>query len=209
MSAASPTPRSTPTRQRLSEAERRGQILQATIAVVARQGFEAASATAIATQAGVSKGLIWHYFDDKTDLMRQAVVEAVRSIRDEVVARVDPDQPVPDIIRAYVRGVTGLRRARLEEFQALQRISSRLENVDGTPVFTALDYEELYSSQAELFRRGQAAGALRDFDARVMAVTYQGAIDAMFAYLDVHPDADVDEYADALSDLLVNAIIRR
>lgn len=157
----------------------------------------------------MSKGLIWHYFTDKSDLMKQAVLESVRSIRDQVVARVSVDQPIPDIIREYVHTVAHLRRAGPERFRALERISARLENPDGTPVFSALDYEELYRGQAELFRQGQVGGAFRDFDTRVMAVTYQGAIDAMFAYLDAHPDTNVDQYADALADLLLGAVSRR
>ncbi len=31
---------------------------------------------------------------------------------------------------------------------------------------------------------------------RVMAVTYQGAIDTMLAYLDAHPDTDPTAYAE-------------
>lgn len=195
-------------RQRLSEEERRRQILRATVEVVANRGFDAASAQAIATQAAVSKGLIWHYFADKTELMTQAVVEAVRAIRDETVALVDPNQPVAARIRAYIHTVTRLRMERQDEFRAVERISARLERADGTPVFTARDYEELYAGQEMLFRAGQADGSFRDFDTRVMAVTYQGAIDAMFAYLDAHPETDADGYADALADLILNAMQR-
>lgn len=54
--------------------------------------------------------------------------------------------------------------------------------------------------------RGQQEGSLRDFDTRVMAVTYQGAVDTMIAYLDAHPEADAHAYADALTDLLLRAI---
>lgn len=39
-----------------------------------------------------------------------------------------------------------------------------------------------------------------------MAVTYQGAMDAMFAYLDSHPDEDADKYADSLADILLAAM---
>lgn len=195
-----------PRRRRLSEEERRRQVLQATIEVVAAHGFEAASARAIAAAAGVSKGLIWHYFDDKTDLMRQAVVEAVRTIRDEAVARVPQDLPVPDLVRAYVTTVARLRMARQREFQAMQRISARLEGPDGRPVFSILDYEELHRGQELLFRRGQAEGSLGEFDVRVMAVTYQAAVDAMFDYLDAHPEVDVEEYAASLADVLLRAM---
>jgi hypothetical protein len=43
---------------------------------------------------------------------------------------------------------------------------------------------------------------------RIMAVTYQGAVDTMLAYLDSHPETDRDAYADALADLLLAAIRR-
>lgn len=205
--SASPAAAPPGARRRLSEAERRTQILEATVRVVARKGMDAASATAIAAEAGVSKGLIWHYFEDKSDLLKQAVVEAVRGIRDEVVASVDPATPMPDRIRDYVRTVARLRMARAEEFRAMKRIAARLENADGSPVFSSLDYDELYEGQASIFRAAQEDGTFGPFDARVMAVTYQASIDAMFDYLDAHPDADVDAYADALADILIAAMV--
>lgn len=196
-------------RRRLSEEQRRAQILRATIQVVAHHGFEAATASLIAEQAGVSKGLIWHYFADKTDLMKQAVVAVVRLIRDEVAATVDPSTPVPDAIRTYIRTVASIRRERPDEFRALDRITRRLEEPDGSPAFSQHDYEELYQGQQALFRRGQAEGAFRDLDTRVMAITYQAAVDAMLSYLDSHPDTDVDQYADALADILLASLARR
>lgn len=196
-------------RRRLSEEERRAQILRATIEVVARHGFEAATANLIAEHAGVSKGLIWHYFADKTDLMKQAVVATVRLIRDEVTATVDPSTPVPDAIRTYIRTVASVRKKRPDEFRAMNRITRRLEEPDGTPAFSQHDYEELYQGQQALFRRGQAEGAFRDLDTRVMAITYQAAIDAMLSYLDSHPDTNVGQYADALADILLASLTRQ
>jgi hypothetical protein len=137
------------------------------------------------------------------------VVHTVRVIRDEVVASVDAALPVPDAIRAYIRTVASIRRRRPEAFRALDRITSQLQDSDGTPAFSQQDYEELYLGQEALFRRGQAEGAFRDFDTRVMAVTYQAAVDAMLTYLDVNPEVDVDRYAEALADILLGAMRRR
>ncbi|MGI8415383.1 MAG: hypothetical protein ACR2P2_04095 [Nakamurella sp.] len=39
-----------------------------------------------------------------------------------------------------------------------------------------------------------------------MAVTYQGAIDAMLGYLESHTDTDTGAYADTLSNLLIAAV---
>lgn len=196
-------------RRRLSEEERRAQILRATIQVVAHHGFEAATASLIAERAGVSKGLIWHYFAGKNDLMKQTVMETVRLIRDEVAAAADPSTPVPDTIRTYIRTVASVRRARPDEFRGMDRIVRRLEEPDGSPAFSLHDYEELYQGQQALFQRGQAEGNFRDLDTRVMAITYQAAVDAMLSYFDSHPDTDVDQYADALADILLASLARQ
>lgn len=196
-------------RQRLSEQERRAQILRATIQVVALHGFDAASASLIARQARVSKGLIWHYFADKTELMQQAVTEAIRVIRDEVAASSDPSTPVPGAIRTFIRTVASIRVQRPDEFRAMARITSRLQEPGESPAFIQHDYEQLYQGQEALFRRGQEEGAFRHFDTRVMAITYQAAIDAMLSYLDTHPETDVIRYADALADILLAAMTRQ
>jgi hypothetical protein len=90
----------------------------------------------------------------------------------------------------------------------MNQIIHSLRAPDGTPAFTLRDYEDIYQDQEELFRRGQAEGSLRRFDTRVMAVTYQGAIDMMLAYIDSHPDADTGRYADALTDILLASMVQ-
>jgi hypothetical protein len=82
-----------------------------------------------------------------------------------------------------------------------------LRDTAGRPVFTLDHYESIYQSQEELFRRGQDEGSLRRFDPRVMAVTYQGAVDMMLAYLANRPDVDPEAYGAELADLVVAAVV--
>jgi AcrR family transcriptional regulator len=197
-----------PARQRLGEEERRADILRATITVVARHGFDGASASKVADEAGVSKGLIWHYFPDKTDLMKQAVRAAVQVIEREMAAELDFSAPVPDLIRASVGWLAMASKKHRDDFAALDQITRSLRAADGSLAFSLGDYEEIYQAQETLFRRGQAEGSFRSFDTRVMAVTYQGAIDMMLAYFHSHPGIDTGRYADALTDILLAAMTR-
>ncbi|WP_433798446.1 TetR/AcrR family transcriptional regulator [Actinomycetospora sp. CA-084318] len=190
-------------RQRLSEDERRSQILAATIAVVAGQGYEQASLARIAEQAGVSKGLVSHYFGSKEDLMALAAREAVRIVREAVAAELDLAAPVPEVVRSALRRAAHLRTTHREPVAALAGILANLRSPDGSPRLSLADYEDSYRAQEVLFRRGQAEGTLRPLDPRVMAVTYQGAIDSMLGYAEAHPDTDLDRYADTLADLLL------
>jgi AcrR family transcriptional regulator len=194
--------------QRLSEDERRAQIIDGCLEVLGRHGYRHASVARIAEAAGVSKGLVSHYFTDKETLMQQTAIATVGFLRAEVGAAVDLAADVPTVLRAAVRYAARLRQTHSRELRALDQITHNLR-AEGAPRLDLRAYEEAYQAQESLFRRGQDEGSLREFDTRVMAVTYQGAIDTMLAYLDAHPDTDADAYAETLADLLLNAMRRR
>ena len=68
-------------------------------------------------------------------------------------------------------------------------------------------YEETYTLQVALFQCGQNEGSLRgSIDTRYLAVTYQGAVDAMLAYLDSYPGTDAEAYAATAADILLAGI---
>jgi AcrR family transcriptional regulator len=194
----------------LSEQQRRTQILRATFLVVARHGFEGASTSRIAEQAGVSKGLIWHYFDNKTDLLKQALMSAMDSLGEELAQQTGHAAgPAPDRIRNHIRSLASWAKSHWDQYRAMDEIVRKLRGPDGELVFTLRDYESVYQTYEDGYRRAQAAGAFRDFDTRVMAMTYQAAIDSMLAYCYSHPDVDIEEYADRLADILLAAMARR
>ncbi|GAB3928000.1 TetR family transcriptional regulator [Microlunatus endophyticus] len=193
-------------RRRLGEDERRAQIVRAALAVVARHGYAGASTTLIAAEAEVSKGLLWHYFADKNDLLKQAVVTTATRITDELIAELDVTAPPPELIRRSIHWIAAWSLGHRDELRAMDQISRSQRGADGLPDFTLADYEPTYASQEQLFRRGQQLGYFRPFDTRVMAVTYQGAIDMMLSYADSHPDIDIEQYADALTDIILAAV---
>jgi AcrR family transcriptional regulator len=195
-------------RRRLGEQERRAQIIRGCVEVLAREGYRHASLARIAEAAGVSKGLVSHYFGNREALMEQTAIETVGFLRAEVRAALDLTASVPDVLRAALRYASMLRHTHATELRALDQIVHNLRGPDGAPRLDLRAYEDTYRGQEQLFARGQREGALRAFDTRVMAVTYQGAIDTMLAYLDAHPDTDPHAYADALADLLLHAISR-
>ncbi|UNO38435.1 TetR/AcrR family transcriptional regulator [Streptomyces sp. MST-110588] len=193
-------------RQRLDEDQRRAQIITAAVEELADRGYDRLSLTRVADRAGVSKGLIWHYFAGKDDLMESTAKATMTTIRNGIADSLDLTQPVPDILRAALRRAAALSVTHRVELTALTRIFHNLRGPDGTPRLTLDAYEEAYQAQESLFRRGQAEGSLRDFDTRVMAVTYHGAIDMMLSYLGSNPHIDPEYYADELADIFLAGI---
>lgn len=63
-------------------AERRPQIVQAAVRVIARHGYEGASIQAIAREAGLSAGLLHHHFGNKADILH-AVLDHLETLVQE------------------------------------------------------------------------------------------------------------------------------
>jgi AcrR family transcriptional regulator len=85
--------------------ERRDEILSATWRVIARDGITGATIRAIAKEAGCSRGILGHYFDDKADILGSALVHSHR----RVGAR----------MAAAAQGLTGLAALRAIMLEAL------------------------------------------------------------------------------------------
>ena len=72
----------TPKFQRLSREERRDQILDAANALFAEAGYDAVSIEDIAHAAGVTRGLVHHYFGGRKDVYI-ALLERIGGLREE------------------------------------------------------------------------------------------------------------------------------
>jgi AcrR family transcriptional regulator len=203
MSAASGEPAQPRRRQRLSADARREQIVRATTEVIAAGGYANATLTAIATTAGVAKGLLWHYFDDRDDLMRQAVVYLAQQLREALVIDLDMNASAPDVIRAVFARTALFTRIHGKELETIDQIVHNLRTPDGQQRISMRDYEDIYAEHEMLLTRGQTEGDIRSADVRVMAVGYQGMIDAMIGYLQAHPHVEPLHYAAQMAELFL------
>jgi AcrR family transcriptional regulator len=189
------------------EEVRQRQIIDAAIAVVAREGYARASMARIAEQAGLSKGLLSYHFRNKEHLLDQALRTTFTAITDEVIEEMDLGASAPEMFRDAIRRVAAYGVAHRDRLRAIDQIARNLRDAEGRPLLTLADYEGAYAQIELLFRRGQQEGTFRAFDTRVMAATYQAALDTMFAYADAYPGTDLTQYAEALGDLLLAAVV--
>jgi AcrR family transcriptional regulator len=197
---------STPRRSAV-EPVRRAQIVDAAITVVAEEGYARASMARIAQRAGLSKGLLSYHFRNKDDLLEQAMRTTFAAITVAVIDEIDVSAPAPEILRAAIHRVADYGATHRHQLRAMDQISRNLRDAEGRPLLTLADYDGAYGQIQQLFRKGQQEGTFRSFDTRVMAVTYQAALDAMFGYADAYPGTDLFAYATALADLLVAAVV--
>ena len=93
MAAARSTPRSTEKRVRLDPVARRAQLIALGVEMLATRTLDALSVEDIAQKAGISRGLLFHYFSSKQEFH----IEVARAAAKELLDRTAPDPNLPPV----------------------------------------------------------------------------------------------------------------
>lgn len=89
--------------RRETEERRREDLIQAALELVAEGGLQAATVRAIADKAGVTPGLIRHYFSSKEELTRAAYLRVMEQMtRQTAAALIDPTKPADVQLARFV-----------------------------------------------------------------------------------------------------------
>ncbi|HLF41458.1 MAG TPA: TetR/AcrR family transcriptional regulator [Acidimicrobiia bacterium] len=105
--------------RRLDADARRGQLVQVGVDLLRSTPFDQITPDAVARIAGVSKGLVFHYFPTKRDLQ----VAVLRAATAELLARLDPDpeMPVPERLREGLDAFVALIEQQPANYRAVSR----------------------------------------------------------------------------------------
>jgi TetR/AcrR family transcriptional regulator, mexJK operon transcriptional repressor len=161
--------------------ERRQQIIDGALHVFASKGFEQATNREIAAAAGIgSAGLIYHYFKDKSDLLRQVVEQRMPLLqllsRPEELMALPPREALARFGGAYLKvmeNAASVALMRLIMGEAIRRPQvARIVNEIGPS--RALRF------LADYLQQQMEAGALRRVDAALAARCFMGPLILFF-----------------------------
>lgn len=83
---------------RMRHHEMRQRVVNATLAVIAREGLEAASVRTIARELGCTTGVISHYFNSKDELLAFAIDSISRDLARTFTSTAPPDDPLREVV---------------------------------------------------------------------------------------------------------------
>jgi len=176
---------------------RRAQIITATIAVIAEEGFGHATFARIAEHAELSSTrLISYHFAGKDELVHAVVAHVFERIGRFMYERVAAAADAPGRLRAYIEGNVEFIATHRAEMKALLEILLG----GGLPADPA-GFGKASSHVESILREGQADGVFRDFDPRVMATAVHRSIEGLAFLLYAEPDLDTTAYAGELVTL--------
>lgn len=111
-----------PGRTRLSAEERREQLLDLGVSLLARRPLEDLTIDALAEEAGISRGLLYHYFGDK-HAFREAVVR--RAVEDLIAQTAPPATGGPlDRLLASLTAYVDYVEANREGYRSIVRAAA-------------------------------------------------------------------------------------
>lgn len=164
-------------RKLLPREDRRASILRAAASAFARGGFADTSMSAVATEAGVTRVLLYRHFDTKEDLYRAVLDQVVTELAAEWTARTHQGG---DALRAHLRAA----RANPDGYRLLWH------QAEGEPMFTeyARGVRSMIEQIADERVTHQVAPELRPW---AMATLISAIVESVLAWLDHgHPGQD-------------------
>lgn len=181
------------TSQALRRARTRKALIEAARAVFAEKGFDAASTPEIAAAAGVSRGALYHHFEDKKALFR-AVVEAMQA--DALAALTAAAGAAGEPVEALKAGA----KAWIDTASAPDFI--RIVMIDGPAAlglqaWRAIDRAHGVGSLERGLREARGKGRIAFRSARAMAAMLSGALnEAALVEAESAEEARADCYRD-------------
>jgi len=178
-------------RLRLQTDERREQLLELGIQLFSARRYEDISIEDVAEAAGISKGLLYHYFASKDDVLRTIFVENWGALIARFRAVEASAEPAPEklegiakiLLRTW-RNDPALVTVMVREVARSPQLQDRVDEV-----------REAFAIVQRVIEEGQAAGDFRsDLDARLASWIFYGGLEEVLTgwVLGQLPDSEDD-----------------
>ena len=164
--------------------ERREQILSAALKAFAAKGFAATKISDIVARAGMSHGLVYHYFKSKEEifyvLMKRAMETSSESVMAVEAMELSPVEKVRQTARYILGGMESFADSAYYFLIVIH--ASVMENTDEPHKALMATSSIAIQSMSRILKAGQDAGEVADGNTVDMAVAFFAAIQGLALY---------------------------
>jgi TetR/AcrR family transcriptional regulator len=185
-----------------AEGARRGQIIDSAIQLIAEQGLARTSLSRIAEKAGISKAAVLYHFKNKDELLDEVLARVLGGLVTQVGARVDAAPTPRAAVFAYLRAMIGHLTANPDHVRVITEAMAIAELAGHNAVRAD---PSRWKALADLLAAAQAAGQMREFDTKAIAVLIGGAVDGLVGQWIAEPDFDLTAAASELETFIQRA----
>ena len=162
-------------------------ILSAAEVEFARYGLHGARVEAIAKNAGVTKGLIFHYFRSKAHLFEEVLRNASEPIKAAVVEVENSEASAREQLQTLVD-----RFLDVSIHHPLAHLIFTLESIQNHGEhYRKLHVPSLFTAIERVLAKGIKEGCFRNLDATHAAINIVGLCNYYFSAVNIHPDPNL------------------
>jgi AcrR family transcriptional regulator len=196
------------TKEELVKEFRTGEILRAARQVIADLGLGEASMERIAQGAGISKGTIYLYFQNKEQLLVRAVQQAFEELMTRLEGALAGAASARERLRALIEASLAHAVANRGFFRALMEPRGLgPESVSELARRFAEQNDQYVTFVAGVVEQGTRRGEFREIPARLVAVALAGAMRGAIAQLIASgASGDLEIDAGMILDLLLHGV---
>ena len=190
--------------------DRRRQILDAATAVFARSGYHGSRVSDIAREAGIAYGLVYHYFENKEEILRSVFEERFQSFLEVVVAIASRPTPAEDRLLSVAALILGGYRRQPDWVKVFTLEIQRTSRFAEPEQLRAVG--RLFRLVARILRDGQERGELRrDLDPDLACYAFIGGLEIIVTSLVLdllRVEGDADAYYLKVAQTVVETFLR-
>jgi TetR/AcrR family transcriptional regulator len=195
------------------DAERtKRRLLDAAEAVFAKNGLENASTEEIARRAGVSKTMLFYYFQNKEQLYITVLRRLIDAVVDTQRAQEIEAMPAPEALRAIVLDYFDIHHRR----PTYAELTLREVMTYGGKYLQKLRFDLPFVGQlVRVLRKGAAEGVFRPVDPLKTTLSIMGVVKVLFTHReaverlldrDILTSQSIPEWREHIVDLLLNGV---
>ncbi|GAA6201716.1 TetR/AcrR family transcriptional regulator [Aquicoccus sp. SU-CL01552] len=185
--------------------QKRAQILKSAAKVFAEEGFDRASMTKLATECGISKANIYHYYDSKDAILYDILDSYLSTLRDRILdvdtEGLPPEDRLRRVIREILRAYQGADHEHQVQISALSALPEDQQDQMRT-------YQrDMVKFMGDCLRQA-APEVFEDAPAKLRGATMSvyGMLNWYFMWNSDAGAQERDDYADLVCDLALKGL---
>ncbi|MBQ50032.1 MAG: hypothetical protein CMP10_21820 [Zetaproteobacteria bacterium] len=191
-------------------AERKDQIVRATVDCITKHGYHNFSMQDVARSAGVSKGIIHYYFLNKDDLMMSVLDRVAGDIEKVLVADMEAIEDPIKKLGIFVSVSFDVVRSTKEYYQVNMDFWTQINQKKEVRQVISRHYAKFRDTCRKVIEEGTAQGVFKKVDPVLYASYIISVIDGIsLQWLFDQTIFDYDEIVKASSDLIMEGLINK
>lgn len=191
-------------------AERKDQIVRATVECITKHGYHNFSMQDVARTAGVSKGIIHYYFLNKDDLMMSVLDRVAGDIERVLGQEMDAIQDPVQKLKIFMSVSFGIVKNTKEYYQVNMDFWTQINQKKEVRQVISRHYAKFRESCSRVIEEGIQTGSFKKVDPNVYASYVIAVIDGLsLQWLFDETVFDYDEVVRAASQHIVDGLVQK